>query len=162
MKSRSRRRVGRTRSAFNSPMVSRAGQPHGPGLAVSRTGSRSCARRSWCTQRRWTKCRDGSAGRWCKIVTLGLGSATVGRIGPLPRSPDDRCPTRPMNRAGTRSPGRATRSATGQSTTGRCSSGAVSRSKSRPRRSRLGICPGLARGGARAATRTWRSRRGTC
>src|SRR3954451_8319469 len=29
-------------------------------------------------------------GRWCKIATLGLGSAPVGRIGPLPRSPDDR------------------------------------------------------------------------
>src|SRR3982751_5752738 len=53
-------------------------------------------------------------GRWCKIATLGLGSAAVGRIGPSPRSPDDRCPTRPMNRAGTRSPRRATRSATGR------------------------------------------------
>src|SRR3954469_1814141 len=47
---------------------------------------------------------SGGGGRWCKIATLGLGSAPVGRIGPLPRSPDDRCPTRPMNRAVTRSP----------------------------------------------------------
>src|SRR3954469_10770431 len=66
--------------------------------------------------------------RWCKIAALGLGSAPVGHIGPLPRSPDDRCPTRPMNRAGTRSRGRATRSATGQSTTEHCSSAAVLRS----------------------------------
>src|SRR3982750_2452988 len=48
-------------------------------------------------------------GRWCKIATLGLGNAAVGRIGPLPRFPDARCPTRPMNRAATRSPGGALR-----------------------------------------------------
>src|SRR4051795_3488723 len=88
--------------------------------------------------------------RWCKIAALGLGSAAVGRIGPLPRSPDDRCPTRPMNRAATRSPGRATRSATGRRTTGRCSSGAASQSGSRRRRLRLGIRPAQARGRGRA------------
>src|SRR4051812_30856342 len=49
-----------------------------------------------------------SRGRWCKIATLGLGQRHGGAYratGPLPRSPDDRCPTRPMNRAATRSPG---------------------------------------------------------
>src|SRR3954468_1306519 len=101
-------------------------------------------------------------GRWCKIGALGLGSATVGRIGPSPRSPDDRCPTRSMSRAGTRSRGRATRSATGRSTTGRCSSGAASWSGSRPRRSRPGTRPARASGGDPATTRTRRSRRGTC
>src|SRR3954449_418187 len=33
--------------------------------------------------------------RWCKIAAVGLGGTTVGRIGPLPRLSDDRCPTRP-------------------------------------------------------------------
>src|SRR4051795_13313265 len=46
--------------------------------------------------------------RWCKITASGLGSATVECIGPSPRSPDDRCPTRSMSRAVTRSLGRAT------------------------------------------------------
>jgi len=52
----------------------------------------------------------------------GFGDWAAERIGPLPRSLDDRCPTRPMSRAVTRSPGRATRSPTGRTMTGRCSS----------------------------------------
>src|SRR3954447_15839348 len=79
--------------------------------------------------------------RWCKITASGLGNATVECIGPSPRSPDDRCPTRSMSRAVTRSLRRATRSATGRRTTGHSSSGAASQSGSRPRRLRLGIRP---------------------
>src|SRR5688572_12164227 len=111
--------------------------------------------------------RDFPASYWeptiKALVQNSVLWALAERIGPLPRFPDDRCPTKPMNRAGIRSLGRATRSVTGQSTTGRCSSAAASRSGSRRRRSRPGTRPGeLVRGAGPATTRTWRSRPGTC
>src|SRR4051794_15195125 len=45
---------------------------------------------------------------------FGLGQHHGGAYRASPRSPDDRCPTRSMNRAVTRSLGRDTRSATGR------------------------------------------------
>ena len=47
------------------------------------------------------------------LAGAGLGGAVAGRVGPLPRPPDDRCPTRPRSHTATRSPEHATRLTTG-------------------------------------------------